>query len=217
MTTLSRPRRLGLVAALLLALLIAGIALTRSGRDAAAPEAVPAPAAAGPDVLRAGAFDPPLPAPELALPGSDGSEVTLAEYRGKIVLLSFGFTYCTVVCPTTLATLAQARARLGAQADEVQVIFVTVDPARDDAAHMRQYLAAFDPGFVGATGAPAELAAVREKYGVTAVQEGTGPDYAMAHTSSIFLIDRAGRLRAMMPYGRDAGDFVHDVELLLAS
>ena len=131
------------------------------------------------------------------------------------MLLTFGFTYCAAVCPTTMSTLAQARSKLGKAADDVQVVFVTVDPARDDAASMRTYLAAFDPTFIGATGEPAALAKVREKYGVTAVKQGTGQDYAMAHTSSIFLIDRAGRLRAMMPFGHDAADFVHDVRILL--
>ncbi|MEZ0242212.1 MAG: SCO family protein [Sphingomonas sp.] len=155
-------------------------------------------------------------APDFALPGSDGSEVTLARYHGKVVLMSFGFTYCAAVCPTTLAALAQVRSKLGKAADQVQVIFVTVDPARDDAAHMRDYLKAFDPDFIGATGTPDALAAVRAKYGVTAIKRGTGADYAMDHTSSIFLIDRAGKLRAMMPFGRDPDDFVHDIRLLLA-
>jgi protein SCO1/2 len=165
-------------------------------------------------VMKAGAFSPVHAAPEFALQGSDGSEVTLARYRGKVVLLTFGFTHCAAVCPTTLATLAQARSALGKAADGVQVIYVTVDPERDDAAHMQQYLAAFDRSFIGATGEPDTLAAVRERYGVTAVKEGDGPDYAVAHTSSIFLIDRAGQLRAVMPFGHDAADFVHDVALL---
>jgi protein SCO1 len=172
-------------------------------------------ASAPPRAMIAGAYDPPHAAPEFALHGSDGSEVTLARYRGKVVLLTFGFTHCAAVCPTTLATLAQARGGLGEAADQVQVVFVTVDPERDSVAHMQQYLAAFDPGFIGATGEPEVLADVREDYGVTAVKEGTGPDYAMAHTSSIFMIDRAGKLRAMMPFGHEADDFVRDVELLL--
>jgi len=94
---------------------------------------------------------------------------------------------------------------------------VTVDPGRDNAAHMQRYLAAFDRSFMGATGDPDTLAAVRKEYGVTAVKQGTGPDYAMAHTSSIFLIDRAGRLRALMPFGHQAPDFVHDIQFLSAS
>lgn len=165
--------------------------------------------------MKAGTFDPPRSAPDFSLPASDGSEVTLSRYRGKVVLLTFGFTYCAAVCPTTMSTLAQARSKLGKAADDVQVIFVTVDPARDDAASMRTYLAAFDPTFIGATGNPDALSEVREKYGVTAAKQGTGSDYAMAHTSSIFLIDRAGKLRAMMPFGHDAADFVHDVRTLL--
>jgi protein SCO1/2 len=202
LTVLSRPR---LLAAILLAfLLLVGLAIAFFPRDEAQPRG-----------MIAGAFDPPRAAPEFSLPGSDGSEVTLARYRGKVVLLSFGFTYCATVCPTTLATLAQARERLGNAADSVQVIFVTVDPERDDAAHMRDYLAAFDSSFIGATGTPEALAAVRKKYGITAVKEGTGRDYAMAHTSSIFLIDRAGNLRGAMPFGHDADDFVHDIQFLL--
>jgi len=170
--------------------------------------------AAAPGVMTAGVFDPPHMAPEFSLRGSDGSDVTLARYRGKVVLLSFGFTSCAAVCPTTLATLAQARKSLGAKADAVQVIFVTVDPERDNAAHMHDYLAAFDRGFIGATGSPEALAEVRQDYGVTAVRQDTGPDYAVAHTSSIFLIDRAGKLRAVMPFGHDAADFAHDIALL---
>ena len=168
-----------------------------------------------PGEMIAGAFDPPRAAPDFSLPGSDGSEVTLARYRGKVVLLTFGFTYCAAVCPTTMATLAQTRAKLGKAADDVQVIFVTVDPDRDDAQGMKTYLAAFDPTFIGATGQPQALAKVREKYGVTAAKQGTGEDYAMAHTSSIFLIDRSGKLRAMMPFGHQPNDFVHDVRMLL--
>ena len=186
-----------------------------SGRHAQ-PSGAPSTAdAGGAGIMKAGAFDPPRIAPDFALPASDGSEVTLSRYRGKVVLLTFGFTYCAAVCPTTMSTLAEARRQLGKAADDVQVIFITVDPERDDVGSMRTYLAAFDPTFVGATGDPAELAKVRESYGVTASRQGSGADYAMAHTSSIFLIDRSGKLRAMMPFGHDPADFVHDVRILL--
>lgn len=213
MTQRSNPKPLILAAALLLALLFAGAAIMRFAPGTERPVG---PATLRPEGMTAGVFNPPHEAPEFSLRGSDGSEVTLARYRGKVVLLTFGFTYCAAVCPTTLATLAQARSRLGKSADSVQVIFVTVDPARDDAPHLRRYLTAFDRSFIGATGAPDGLATVREKYGVTAVQQGTGSDYAIAHTSSIFLIDRAGKLRALMPFGHDAQDFVDDIKLLLA-
>jgi len=201
----SNPRLRIVAAGLVLALLLAGAALMHF-----------APGATGSQVMKAGMFSPPREAPGFSLSGSDGSELTLARFRGKAVLLTFGFTHCAAVCPTTLATLAQARSGLGGAAGSVQVIYVTVDPARDSAGHMRSYLAAFDRSFIGATGTPEMLASVRQNYGVTAVKEGSGPDYAMAHTSSIFLIDRAGTLRAVMPYGHPASDFVHDIKLLLA-
>jgi protein SCO1/2 len=167
--------------------------------------------------LKAGAFEPAHPAPELSLRGSDGQELKLARYRGKLVLLVFGFMNCPEVCPTTLATLAEARKALGPQAAAVQVVYVTVDPERDSVAQMRPYLAAFDPSFVGGTGSPQALAAVRQAYGVVAEKVvRPGGSYFMNHSSSVYLIDREGRLRAMMPYGRDARDYVHDLRLLLA-
>ena len=165
--------------------------------------------------LKAGVFEPPRAAPEFALRGSDGAEVSLARFRGKVVLMSFGFANCAAVCPVTLGTLAEARRGLGKAVDAVQVVFVTVDPERDDAAKLKAYLAPFDPTFIGATGSPAALAAMRRDYGVTAHKQVTANGYVMDHSSSIWLIDRAGRLRAQMPYGRAPADFVHDVRLLL--
>ncbi len=166
--------------------------------------------------FKAGVFEPARQAPEFALRGSDGNELTLARYRGKVVLMSFGFTNCAAVCPVTLATLAQARRDLGSMADAVQVVFVTVDPERDAPAQMKAYLAVFDASFVGGSGKPDVMAAMRKDYGVVAEKVPMGNSYAMDHTSSIFLIDRQGKLRAMMPYGRDAKDYVHDIKLLLA-
>lgn len=213
MTVHAHPRTLAVA---VVVVLLVGVAIAGFLRDVPQGAVPTAGEVARPEAMRAGAFTPSHTAPEFLLHGSDGADVTLARYRGKVILLSFGFTYCATVCPTTLATLAQTREQLGKAADAVQVIFVTVDPARDDAAHLRDYLAAFDPSFVGATGAPDALAAVRQKYGVTAIRHGTGADYVMAHTSSIFLIDRIGKLRAMMPFGHDPADFVHDIKMLLA-
>jgi protein SCO1/2 len=135
------------------------------------------------------------------------------------VLLVFGFTHCPAACPTTLATLAEARRLLGPDAAAVQVVYVTVDPERDDLAHLRRYLAGFDPGFVGGTGRPDALALLRKRYGVTAQKlpaAAGGADYVMSHSTSIWLIDRQGRLRALMPFGHTAADFAHDVRQLLA-
>ncbi|GAB3311204.1 SCO family protein [Luteimonas notoginsengisoli] len=166
--------------------------------------------------LKAGVFDPPRAAPELALLSSNGGDLSLAAYRGKVVLLGFGFTTCPKVCPTTLAVLAAARKRLGEQGRQVQVVYVTVDPERDSAQRMRSYLAAFDPGFVGGTGTAAQLAAARARYGVTAERKVVGDSYFYAHSSSVYLIDTKGLLRGMMPYGRAPEDYAHDVRVLLA-
>ena len=171
--------------------------------------------AADAPALKAGVFEPPRSAPDFALRGSDGAELKLSRYRGKVVALAFGFTSCPDVCPVTLGTLREARKKLVADGKDLQVVYVTVDPERDDAERMRTYLANFDPTFVGGTGAPEALEAVRKEYGILAEKVTTPAGYSVAHSSSIYLIDREGRLRALMPYGHPAHDFVHDVKLLL--
>jgi len=165
--------------------------------------------------LKAGVFDPPRTAPDFSLRGSDGAELKLSHYRGKIVILEFGFTSCPDVCPTTLAALAQARRQLGSDANALQIVYITVDPERDDALRLRSYLTAFDPTFIGGTGTPEQLAAVRSDYGIAATRTTLGSSYAFSHSSYTYLIDREGKLRALMPYGHAPGDYAHDVEILL--
>jgi protein SCO1 len=155
-------------------------------------------------------------APDFSLRGSDGSDLKLSGYRGKIVLLSFGYTSCTEVCPVTLGILAAARQELGAAASDVQVIYVTVDPERDNAARMRKFLGAFDPSFLGGTGTAQQLAAVRTDYGISVSQKMPIPGgYVLSHSSFVYLIDRDGNLRALMPFGHNADDFAHDLRILL--
>jgi protein SCO1 len=173
---------------------------------------VPAPA------FKAGVFDPPRQAPDFSLPGTGEGGLALRDWRGKVVVLGFGFSHCPEVCPVTLATLAAARKQLGAQAAQVQVLWITVDPERDDAARLRAYLTAFDPSFLGATGTEAQLAAVRKDYGIAAARvRKEGQADSFSHSAFTYLIDRQGRLRALMPYGHPAADFVHDLRLLLAT
>jgi protein SCO1/2 len=167
------------------------------------------------DALKAGVFNPAREAPDFSVRGSDGVALTLSHYRGKVVVLGFGYTHCPNVCPATLAVLALAHRQLAALGSQVQVIYLTVDPERDSPERLKQYLAAFDPTFMGGTGSAAQMAAVRASYGVTAEKVGTGSDYGIAHSSFIYLITREGKLRALMPFGHKADDYVHDISMLL--
>ena len=168
--------------------------------------------------LKAGVFDPPRMAPDFTVRGSDGKELKLSQYRGKLVLLEFGYTSCVDVCPVSLGMLAEARRQMGAQASQLQVIYVTVDPERDTPERMRNYLRAFDPSFIGATGTPQQMARVRQDYGITATKkmiDGSKTDYTVGHSSYLYFVDRKGSLRALLPFGRTAADVVHDATLLL--
>jgi protein SCO1/2 len=165
--------------------------------------------------LIAGVFTPQRLAPDFTIRGSDGAELKLSRYRGKVVLLSFGYTSCTAVCPVTLAVLAQAHKMLGALGSSLQVVYVTVDPERDDAERMRKFLTTFDPSFIGGTGSAAQLAAVRQDYGISATKIPTADGHMMSHTSYVYLIDRNGYLCALMPSGHVPDDYVHDVSILL--
>ena len=178
----------------------------------------PAAGAAEGATFRAGVFDPPRPAPEFELPGSNGSPVTLGKYRGKVVALAFGFTYCPRICPVTLANLARVFEKLGPAATDVQVLFVSVDPERDTPQRMHEYLSFFNPTFVGATGTPQQLEAVQREFGISArraISEDRKLGYEVHHSSFVYLIDRDGRLRLLMPFGKTADDLAHDIGLLL--
>jgi len=165
--------------------------------------------------LKSGLFDPPRQAPEFSLMGSNGGELNITDFRGKVVLLAFGFTSCTAVCPVTLNTFAPARHMLGAAAADVQVVYITVDPGRDDPTRLKKYLGSFDRTFVGGTGTEQQLAAVRKSYGVAAEKQVLGDGYSYEHSSFTYLIDRGGLIRALMPYGHSPADYVHDLTVLL--
>jgi protein SCO1/2 len=168
--------------------------------------------------LRTGAFDPPHEAPDFNLDGSNGKKLSPRDYKGKVVIVEFGYTYCQDVCPITLAHLTQAWKKMGGAANDVQLIYITVDPARDNPDRLREHLTAFNPSFLGATGTPEELQAVEKAYGVVAKQVASKNPllpYAMDHSSSLYLVDRQGKLRALVPFGTPVDDIVHDLNFLL--
>ncbi|KQZ44072.1 SCO family protein [Duganella sp. Root1480D1] len=169
------------------------------------------------DKLKSGTFDPPRMAPQITQKTAGGQEFALDKYRGKVVVLEFGYTSCADVCPVSLALLKQARERLGTMGDKLQVVFVTVDPQRDTAPKLKAYLEQFDKSFIGLTGTEEQMASIRKAYGISATKkmvEGSKTEYTMGHSSYLYFIDPQGRLRALMPFGRPADDIVHDVTLL---
>jgi protein SCO1/2 len=163
-------------------------------------------------------LEPPRPAPEIALRTHDGQDFRLSRYRGDVVAISFGYTFCPDVCPTTLAELAQVRARLGAAGQRLRVVFVTVDPERDGPERLRVYTQAFDRTFLGLTGSPEQLAAVQKSYGVIATKQavkGTSAAYLVDHSAFVHVVDAEGRLRLLFPFGTSIDDMTHDIGLLL--
>lgn len=151
-----------------------------------------------------------LPRPGLPAGGdfrleSAAGPVALADLRGRVVLLSFGYTACPDICPTTLATLADALAQL--EPDEqarTASLFVSVDPQRDTPAHLQQYVAFFNPTIIGATASAAVLAELAARYGVIyqrPADQGDGSNYAIDHSADIFLIDSTGRIADKITHG----------------
>ena len=168
--------------------------------------------------FRAEFLQPQRKAPDFTLKASNGGEFRLSHYQGKVVLMGFGYTYCPDICPTTLADLALVRKKLGADAERVQVIYVTVDPERDSVERLSAYMNAFDKTFLGLTGSPEQLAGVRKGYGVSTrktVMDKKSGAYLVHHSASVHVIDAAGYLRIMAPFGTSVEDMVHDVNLLL--
>ena len=156
----------------------------------------------------------------LALTDHNGKPRTLADFRGKVVVVNFGYTQCPDVCPTTLAQLAEVMKKLGPDANRVQVLFVTVDPERDTPELLSKYVPAFDPRFAGLYG-DAEATERTAKEFKIIYQKRPGPtpgSYTMDHSAGTYIFDPQGRLRLYVSYGQGPDVFAHDLrELLKAS
>jgi protein SCO1/2 len=147
----------------------------------------------------------------------DGKAVTAADYRGKVVLLYFGYTHCPDVCPLTLAHLHVTLQKLGKAADGVRILLVSVDPARDTPAVLHAYVNAFDKRAVGLTGSPGAIEALVKRYRASFTREPDSKDgnYEVSHSSAIYVFDRDGRARVLSTPGTPQDDLVHDLRLLL--
>jgi protein SCO1/2 len=154
----------------------------------------------------------------LELTDHNGVKRSLSDFRGKLVVLFFGYTHCPDVCPTTLSDVASAlKLMTPDDAKQVQVLFVTVDPERDTPDMLREYVPYFYPTFLGLYGTPAEVAAAAKEFRIHYSKHAeSGPiGYLVDHTAGSYVLDRKGRLRLFQPYGQPAADIAHDLTLLL--
>lgn len=146
----------------------------------------------------------------------NGRSVTDADFRGEPSLVFFGFTHCPDICPTTLLELSDVLQKLGPDSSKVHVLFITVDPERDDAASLKDYLSSFNPQLIGLTGDPTEIAAVAKEYRVYYKKVPTdGGDYTMDHSALVYLMDRDGHFVAPFNLRRSPEDAAADLRRYL--
>jgi len=168
--------------------------------------------------LRGQEVNPPRPIPELSARDHRGREFRLAEQRGNVVVLFFGYTTCPDVCPATLARWKRVGEQLGKDADRVRFVFVTVDPERDTAVKVKAYLELFSPDFVGLVGTEQELQPLYRAFGAAyekVPQPGSAAGYLVAHTAAVPVVDIQGRWRLWLGPQTSVDDYVHDLRALL--
>ncbi|HEX2012782.1 MAG TPA: SCO family protein [Roseateles sp.] len=155
---------------------------------------------------------------DLKLPDQDGRNRTLGDFKGKVLVVFFGYTQCPDVCPTTMAELAQVKKALGPEGDKVQGIFVTVDPERDTPPLLKAYLQSFDASFVALRGSEEQTKAAAKEFKVyyAKVPGKTEGSYTLDHTAASFIFDTQGRVRVFSRYGSGAQALADDIKLLLA-
>jgi protein SCO1 len=165
------------------------------------------------------ALDPSEPAPALRLTDSTGRQFDLADQRGKVVLLFFGYTHCPDICPTTLVDWKRAGDSLGKKREQVRFVFISVDPERDSTAAVQRYAARFSPDILGLTGTRTQIDSVMRTWKIAAYRDGpvrdTGSTYLMAHPSQVFVVDREGQLRLLHRAGLTPSQIASDIRVLL--
>ncbi|HYD93781.1 MAG TPA: SCO family protein [Noviherbaspirillum sp.] len=157
-------------------------------------------------------------AKEFAMPDHNGKMRTLADFKGKAVVVFFGYIHCPDVCPTTMAEMANVMQQLGPMADRVQVLFVTVDPERDTPELLSKYVPAFDTRFLGLSGSKEQTEKMAKEFRVF-YQKVPGKEpgaYAMDHTAGSYVFDPQGRLRLFVRHGQGPEPIAHDLKLLLS-
>ena len=162
-------------------------------------------------------FDEPQTVPDFTLEAANEQAVSLSDFRGRYVFVYFGYTYCPDLCPDTLAKLARVRQELGDQADQVQVVMISVDPERDTPETLAEYVGHFDDSFVGLTGSPAAIDAAGAPFGLFYEKhDGTvSSGYLIDHTARVFLLDRDGRILIAYPFDAPDEAITADLRWLL--
>jgi len=158
----------------------------------------------------------PEPSYNFTLTSSSG-DVSLSDYRGKLVLIYFGYTFCPDICPATLANVGQALRDIGLQADDIQVIMVSLDPERDTPEKLSEYVDQFHPSIIGITGSKEKLDEVASLYGIfyqkTEGSNATG--YLLDHTATLLVLDREGYLKLVFPFGVTSQEIADDLKYML--
>jgi protein SCO1 len=154
---------------------------------------------------------------EFSLTDHNGTRRTLADFKGKAVVVFFGFTQCPDVCPTTMAEMSEVTQQLGEEGKHLQVLFITVDPERDTAALLKQYVPAFNANFLGLTGTVEEVTKVAKEFKVFFQKQPTKTPggYTMDHTANSYVFDAQGKVRLVVKHGLGAAPLVQDLKQLL--
>ncbi|MGB3290443.1 MAG: SCO family protein [Burkholderiaceae bacterium] len=153
---------------------------------------------------------------DFLLTGTDGQQHDLSDFKGKAVLIFFGFTQCPDVCPTALLRAAQVKEMLGKDGDQLQVLFITVDPERDTPEVLKAYVSAFDPSFMGLYGDLDQTAKTAKNFKAYYAKVPTGSSYTMDHSAITYVYDRAGRLRLGLRHTQTAEEYAADIRQVLA-
>ena len=161
-------------------------------------------------------IDPPYAADDFTLQ-SDAGDIHLSDFRGKVVLLYFGYTFCPDICPATLVQLSQALEKVGDDASKVQVVFISVDPDRDTPEILGKYARGFDPGFIGATSTPENIDAIAYQFGIyyEKVPAASGEGYTVDHTATVWVIDSSGNIRMEWAFGTPIDDIASDLKYII--
>lgn len=158
----------------------------------------------------------PEPSFDFTLTGENG-DVSLSDFRGKIVFIYFGYIFCPDICPATLANVGQALRQIGAKAEDVQVLMISLDPERDTPEKLAQYVRQFHPSFIGLTGSKEQLDEVASLYGIyyQKAETDSAAGYLIDHTATLLVLDRDGYLKLVFPFGVTSDEIADDLKYMI--